>query len=244
MRNIKLLIEYDGTRYSGWQKQPNAMTIQENIEKAIKKITSEECTLIGSGRTDRGVHARGQVANFHTNSKIPSDRFKDALNSVLEDDISIRASEEVDDSFHSRYDAKGKEYRYLIYNNRIRSPIHRNYSYHVPYKLDIELMNKASKAFIGEHDFLGFMSSGSNVKSTVRTIYNISLKKNDDLIEIKVAGNGFLYNMVRIVAGTLVEIGNSRIDLNEVDDIITSKDRNKAGHTAPPHGLYLEKVFY
>ena len=244
MRNIKLLIEYDGTEYHGWQKQPNILTVQETIEIAINKITNEEVTLFGSGRTDKGVHARGQVANFHTNTRIPGDKFRDALNCVLPDDISIRLSEEVDKSFHSRYCAIGKEYRYLIYNNKVRSPIYRKYSYHVPFNLDMTLMKEAAKNFIGTHDFKAFMSSGSSVKDTVRTIHNISLEKNSDMIELKVSGNGFLYNMVRIIAGTLIDIGNGKIDCNSICNIIKFKDRNKAGHTAPPQGLYLEKVLY
>ncbi|MGF7058293.1 tRNA pseudouridine(38-40) synthase TruA [Brassicibacter mesophilus] len=244
MRNIKLLIEYDGSKYYGWQKQPKTLTVQENIELAINKTTNENVTLFGSGRTDKGVHARGQVANFHTNSRIPANKFRDALNCVLPDDISIRLSEEVDESFHSRYSALGKEYRYLIYNNKIRSPIYRNYSYHVPFNLDMKLMKEAARTFAGTHDFKAFMSSGSAVKNTVRTIHNISLEKDRDMIELKVSGNGFLYNMVRIMTGTLIEIGNERIDCNNVCDIIESKDRTKAGHTAPAQGLYLEKVLY
>ena len=244
MRNIKLLIEYDGSKYYGWQKQPNILTVQEDIEIAINRITNEDVILFGSGRTDKGVHATGQVANFHTNSRIPENKFRDALNCVLPDDISIRLSEEVSESFHSRYSAIGKEYRYLIYNNKVRSPIHRNYSYHVPFSLDMVLMKEAAKAFVGTHDFMTFMSSGSAVKNTVRTIHNISLEKNGDVIELKVSGNGFLYNMVRIMTGTLIEIGNGRMDYNKICDIIESKDRIKAGHTAPPQGLYLEKVLY
>lgn len=244
MRNIKLIIEYDGTNYFGWQKQPNHRTIQETIENSIKKITKEDIDIFGSGRTDRGVHARGQVANFFTNARIPEDKIKDAINSVLPDDIVISHSEEVDEAFHSRYSAKGKEYRYIFFNRRIPSPLLRNYAYHIPQKLHFDLMEKSLADFIGTHDFKSFMASGSSVKDTIRTINNASLNKNHEIIELKINGNGFLYNMVRIIAGTLVDIGIGKISRNDIPQIIASKDRKKAGHTAPPHGLYLEKVLY
>lgn len=244
MRNIKLIIEYDGTNYSGWQKQPNQKTIQETIEDSIKKITKEDIDIFGSGRTDRGVHARGQVANFFTSARIPGEKFKDAINSVLPDDIVISHSEEVDGEFHSRYSAKGKEYRYVFYNRRVPSPLLRNYAYHVPQKLHFDLMEKSINDFIGTHDFIAFMASGSSVKDTIRTIHNVHLSKNHEIIELKIGGNGFLYNMVRIIAGTLVDIGIGKIDSSHIPQIIASKDRKNAGHTAPPQGLYLEKVFY
>lgn len=244
MRNIKLIIEYDGTNYFGWQKQPNQISIQETIEKAISKITKENFDIFGSGRTDRGVHARGQVANFLTDSRIPGEKFKDAINSVLPADIAITHSEEVDESFHSRYSAKGKEYRYVFYNRRVLSPLLRNFAYHVPQKLQFDLMEKAVDDLIGTHDFIAFMASGSSVKDTIRTIYNISLTKDHEIIELRINGNGFLYNMVRIIAGTLVDIGIGKIDSNYIPEIISFKDRKNAGHTAPPHGLYLEKVLY
>ncbi|KPU26792.1 pseudouridine synthase [Caloranaerobacter sp. TR13] len=244
MRNIKLVIEYDGTNYFGWQKQPELKTIQEEIEKAIKKITKEEVKLIGSGRTDKGVHARGQVANFHTNSKIPADKFKFALNSVLPIDISIKESIEVDESFHARYSAKGKEYRYLVLSSKTRSPLMRDYSYHIPYTLDLSKIKEAAKLFIGTYDFRAFMSSRSCMEDTVRTIYDLEIVEKEDLIEFKVTGNGFLYNMVRIIVGTLIEIGYGKKKIEDIPKIIASKDRNKAGHTAQPQGLYLERVFY
>lgn len=244
MRNIKLIIEYDGTNYFGWQKQPHQKTIQETIEDSINIITKENIDIYGSGRTDRGVHARGQVANFFTNARIPGEKFKDAINSALPSDIVINYSEEVDELFHSRYSAKGKEYRYVFYNRRIPSPLLRNYAYHVPQKLHYELMQKAVSYLIGTHDFMAFMASGSSVKDTIRTICDVHLNKNHEIIELTINGNGFLYNMVRIIAGTLVDIGIGKIDSNAIPQIIMSKDRKNAGHTAPPHGLYLEKVFY
>lgn len=244
MRNIKLIIEYDGTNYFGWQKQPSQKTIQKTIEDSIKRITNENIDIYGSGRTDRGVHARGQVANFFTNSRIPAEKFKDAINSVLPRDIVISHSEEMDESFHSRYSAKGKEYRYIFYNRRIPSPLLRNYAYHVPQKLHFDLMQNAIGDFLGTHDFMAFMASGSSVKDSIRTIHSISLNKNHEIIELKITGNGFLYNMVRIIAGTIVDIGIRKIETNSIPEILASKDRSNAGHTAPSHGLYLEKVLY
>ncbi|SDZ31084.1 tRNA pseudouridine38-40 synthase [Proteiniborus ethanoligenes] len=244
MRNIKLIIEYDGTNYSGWQKQPHQTTIQKTIEDSITKITKEKIEIYGSGRTDKGVHAKGQVANFFTGSKIPAERFREAINSVLPKDIVISHSEEVDESFHSRYSAKGKEYRYIIYNRRISSPLLRNYAYHVPQKLHFDYMKKAVNDFVGTNDFVAFMASGSSVKDTIRTIHNISLEKDKEIIQLKINGDGFLYNMVRIILGTLVDIGIGKIDRDAIPQIILSKDRQKAGHTAPPQGLYLERVYY
>lgn len=244
MNNIKLTIQYDGTNYCGWQKQKNGDSIQKEIERAIKDITGENVDLIGSGRTDRGVHAKGQVANFLTKSSIPGDRFKFALNSKLPEDIAIVHSEKVGEDFHSRYDALGKRYKYLIYNSPIRSPLYRNFAYHLPYSLDYEEMEKAVSFFVGTHNFKTFMATNSNVKNTIRTINDISLYKKGDLIIFSVTGNGFLYNMVRIVVGTIVDVGRGRFKSYDIPHIISSKDRNKAGHTAPPQGLYLEKVYY
>jgi len=244
MINVKLTIQYDGTDYCGWQKQKNGRSIQEEIEKAIYRVTGERVDLIGSSRTDGGVHALGQVANFKTESTIPPDRFKYALNSFLPQDISIISSELVPDSFHSRFDAKGKMYRYTIYNRDIRNPIYNRYAYHVPRKLDLIAMEKGAECFLGSHDFKAFMASGSNAKSTVRTITSISLDKSEDLIFLTIEGNGFLYNMVRIIAGTLIEVGFGRIKWQSIPHIIESGDRTSAGHTAPPQGLCLEKVYY
>ena len=243
MRNLKITIQYNGSNYCGWQKQPDSLGIQGTIEKAIYDITKEEVKLTGSGRTDAGVHALGQVANFKLSSGIPADRLPNALNAKLPKDISIIECKEVDDEFHSRYSAKGKRYRYLIYNSPYRSPIYKDTSYHVRYDLDFDKMCKEAQSLIGTHDFKGFMSSGSSVVDTVRTIYSIDITKNDDLIVIEVEGNGFLYNMVRIIVGTLVDIGRGRIK-NNMSEIINSMSRSKTGHTAPAHGLFLKKVDY
>lgn len=244
MRNIKLLIEYDGSNYSGWQFQENAISIQETIQDAIKKVTGESVKLIGSGRTDAKVHALGQVANFLTNSTIPGDRFKYALNIKLPDDITILESEEVSLDFHSRFSATYKKYKYLIYNNEIPSALLRNYTFHVKEELNIEDMKKAARFFIGTHDFASFMATRSDVKTTVRTIYDVRINKNKEIIEVVVEGNSFLRNMIRIIIGTLVEVGKGKIKIFDIEKIILSKNRMAAGPTAPPQGLYLERVFY
>ena len=243
MRNLKLTIQYDGNKYCGWQKQPNSPGIQGTIEYAIYEITKEKVNITGSGRTDAGVHALGQVANFKTNSTISSSRIPDALNAKLPKDISIIDCQEVPDDFHSRYSATGKIYRYLIYNKPYRSPLYKDTSNHVRYDLDIDKMRLEAKSLLGTHDFKGFMSSGSSVKDTVRTIHNITIEESEDLIIIEVEGNGFLYNMVRIIVGTLVDIGRGRID-KSMEEIVASLDRGEAGHTAPAHGLFLKKVHY
>ena len=251
MRNIKLTIEYDGTGYHGWQSQINAIAVQDVITLAIKKLTGEEITLSGSSRTDTGVHALGQVAGFLTASNIPAEKFAYALNSMLLKDIVIRKSEEADMDFHSRFSAKGKKYRYLIFNSTFPSALLRHRAWHVLYDLNIGAMAESAKHFLGTHDFKAFMATGSCVKSTVRTISSISVNEQDKgtgalsrLISLEIAGDGFLYNMVRIIAGTLIEVGYGKIKPEDVPEIIKGGDRKKAGKTAPAHGLYLMEVFY
>lgn len=244
-RNIKLTIEFDGTRYHGWQLQENALTVQEVITSAIRALTGEDCNLTGSGRTDAGVHAMGFVANFYTASRIPPDRFAFALYSLLPDDISIRDSEEVPHEFHSRFSAKGKKYRYLIHNSRIKSALLNNRAYNVPIcTLDVEKMQAAADHFLGTHDFKAFMAAGSSLENTVRTIHSLTLERNGDLITLDIKGNGFLYNMVRIITGTLIDVGAGKILPDEIPDIIESLDRNRAGKTVPASGLYLVEVYY
>lgn len=191
----------------GWQKQPNKLNIQGNIERAIFEITGEEVNLIASGRTDAGVHSLGQVANFKTNSNIPIDKFAVAINSKLKKSIVVKKAEEVDERFHSRYNCKQKTYRYIINNSKEGTAIYRYLEYHMPVKLDIEKMQKAIKYFEGEHDFKAFKSSGTSSKSSVRTIYKANIIQDKEKIYIELTGNGFLYNMVRIIAGTLVDVG-------------------------------------
>jgi len=244
MRNIKLIIEYDGKSFNGWQKQPTKLNIQGEIERAIGEITGEEIKLIGSGRTDAGVNALGQTANFKTNSNIPIEKIPLALNSKLKKSIVIVSAEEVDDSFHSRYNVKSKTYRYTINNSQNGSAIYRDMEYHFPIKLDVKKMKEAAKLFEGEHDFKGFKASGTSSKSSVRTIYKADVKQDGDRIYIELTGNGFLYNMVRIISGTLLDVGLGKIDVNDIPEIIDSKDRKRAGKTLPAHGLCLVKVEY
>ena len=235
MRNIKLTIEYDGKDFNGWQKQPNKLNIQGTIEQAIKNITGEEVELNASGRTDAGVHALGQVANFKTNSQIPIEKFAIAINSRLKKSIIIINAEEVDERFHSRLTCKRKTYRYIINNSIEGSAIYRNLETHIPQKLDINKMEKALKYFEGEHDFKAFKASGTSSKNSVRTIYKTNIYKENNRIYIELTGNGFLYNMVRIIVGTLVEVGLGKIEPEKIQEIIKSKKRENAGKTLPPN---------
>lgn len=247
MRNIRLTIEYDGKDFNGWQKQPTKLNIQGEIERAIAEITKvspEEVELIGSGRTDAGVHAWGQVANFKTNSTMPVDKFPIALNSKLKKSIRIQKAEEVEENFHARYHCKKKTYQYRINNTEQGSSIYRSLEYFIPIKLNIKDMQKAISYFKGEHDFKAFKASGTSSKSSVRTIYDAKVKEENGRIKIELTGNGFLYNMVRIIAGTLVEVGLGKIKPEEIPEIIEAKDRTRAGKTLPPYGLYLVKVEY
>ena len=244
MRNIKLKIEYDGKDFNGWQKQPNKLNIQGEIERAIKDITGEEVELYASGRTDAGVHAIGQVANFKTNSNVPIEKFPIALNTKLKRSIRVLEAEEVEESFHSRYNCKKKTYRYVINNSENGTAIYRNFEYNFSQKLDIDKMKEAAEFFVGEHDFKGFKASGTSSKSSIRTIYKAEVIKQNEKIIIELTGNGFLYNMVRIISGTLIEVGIGKIQPSEIKDIIKSGERERAGKTLPPQGLYLVKVEY
>ncbi len=244
MRNVKLTIEYDGTNYCGWQKQNNEKTIQEEIEKAIYKAVGEIVEVIGSSRTDAGVHARKMVANFKTNATIPFDKFKYAINDKLPDDIAIIESEEVSEDFHARYDSKGKTYCYSIINRQQKPAIGRNYVYHFKWDLDIEKMREACKYFIGKHDFKAFRSLGSSVKTTERTIKELYIESEGEKINIFITADGFLYNMVRIIVGTLLKVGRGKIPIEDIEKIILLGDRKKAGPCVPAQGLILEKVYY
>ena len=229
----------------GWQKQPNKLNIQGNIEQAIKNVTGEEVELFASGRTDAGVHSFGQVANFKTESLIPIEKIPIALNTNLKKSIRIIKAEEVDERFHSRLSCKKKTYRYVINNSSCESAIYRNLETYIPMKLDVSKMKEAAKYFEGEHDFKAFRASGTSSKSSVRTIYKLEiLEKENNRIYIEVTGNGFLYNMVRIISGTLVEVGLGKIKPEEIEEIIDSKDRSRAGKTLPAHGLFLLNVEY
>ena len=244
MRNIKLIIEYDGKSFDGWQRQPNKLNIQGEIEAAIEQITREKIELIGSGRTDAGVHAWGQVANFKTNTDISIEKLPMAINSQLKKSIVVKSAEEVEERFHARYSCTGKKYRYIINNSRGGSAIYRGLEFHMPVKLDFAKMKEAIKYFEGKHNFKGFKATGGKNKTTVRTMRKAEILKENERIIIELTGDGFLYNMVRIIAGTLVDVGLGKIQPDEITSIIDSKDREKAGKTLPPYGLYLVEVYY
>ena len=244
MHNIKLTLQYDGTSYHGWQTQENAVTVQATVENVIKKLTGTKPQLIGCGRTDTGVHAKKYICNFKSETSIPCDKLPYALNSQLPGNIVCTHAEYADRNFDSRKSAKGKTYTYLIANSQYRNVFYTTRAWHYRYKLDIEEMRKAARHFLGTHDFIGFAASGFTVKTTVRTITDIKIDSDGDIISISVTGNGFLYNMVRIIAGTLVFAGNGKIKPEDIPDIIASKERKRAGITAPACGLYLTEVFY
>lgn len=244
MKNIKLVLEYDGSNYLGWQKQNNGNTIQQTVEKAIYKLTKEEVDLIGCSRTDSKVHAREYVCNFKTNSTVPPEKFREALNYYLPEDIVILKSQLVDENFHSRYDSIGKMYCYTIINSEVPSAIQRNFSYHFKKKLNITDMVEGSKLLIGNYDFAAFRNVGSSVKTTIRTIHDIKIEKDEEKIYIYISADGFLYNMARIIVGTLLEVGQGSKSVADVKKILESKDRKNAGKSAPPQGLALVKVYY
>ncbi len=245
MRTIKLTIEYDGTEYLGWQSQPDGKTIQGVLEETLKQITGEKVHVIGSGRTDAGVHALAQVAHFKTESPIDLNSLQRALNSLLPKDVLIKRAEEVDRDFHAQKKARSKVYEYRILNQPLRSVFHRQYSWHIPQKLDEEAMSKAALFLIGEHDFSSFRSSGTPTKTPVRTVFRAEWKKDrGGILRFEIEANGFLKQMVRTIVGTLVEVGKGRISPEDFKEILHSKDRKRAGPTAPPHGLFLKEVKY
>ena len=245
MKNYKLTIEYDGTIYHGWQIQANDISIQETIEIALSTMTREKIRLSGSGRTDAGVHALGQVANFKTTSQIPADGFFAGLNSLLPDDIVITACEAVDDNFHARFSAKIKTYQYRIFNHQIPIAIGRQYAWHIRKKLDIAAMQQAVTHIIGTHDFKSFEGTGSPRDHTTRTVINADLAEMDDeYLIFEITANGFLKYMVRNLVGTLVNVGLLKTSQDEFKQILEAKNRDLAGATAPPQGLFLVNVSY
>ncbi|MGL5755929.1 MAG: tRNA pseudouridine(38-40) synthase TruA [Paraclostridium sp.] len=245
MRNIKIVVEYDGSRYKGFQRlQDNENTIQGKIESVLSKMADENIEIVGSGRTDMGVHAYNQVANFKTSSNLSVQKMNDYLYKYLPEDIVVKEVKEVDDRFHARYNAKQKVYLYKISNTKHHDVFLRKYSTHIEKPLDIELMKKASDYLIGEHDFTSFASSKSKKKSNVRDIHSITINKNKDIIDIYVEGNGFLYNMVRIIVGALMDVGLHKKTPEDIKTMLEVKDRSKASDTAPAKGLYLYSVKY
>lgn len=245
MRNIKLVIEYDGTRYKGWQKQKdNVSTVQDKIEKVLSKMTGEEIQVIGCGRTDTGVHAMNYIANFHTNSTFTNEDILNYLYEFLPEDIVVKAVTDVHDRFHARYNAKAKTYVYTINNGSHRSVFNRKYEYHTDEKLNLNAMEAAADILVGTHDFQSFTSLKSNSKSTVRTINYIDINRDEDIVEIEVNGDGFLMNMVRIIAGTLLEVGTGKLKASDVAKILERKQRSEAGPMAQAKGLALKEVQY
>lgn len=243
MNNIKLVIEYDGTNYDGWQQQKSGKTIHQTLNKAIVKVVNEEITLLGAGRTDAGTHAIGQVANFETQSNIPLFNLAQAINYYLPKDIVVKSAKKVPEKFHSRYSAKSKVYRYTILNSNTRSAIGRNYCHYYATDLDIEKMQKASKALIGKHDFSTFKSK-SEVISSVRTIKKLEIKKKGEYLFFTIEADGFLYKMVRAIVGTLLEVGRGKMTIGKFKETVKSGIRSKAGNTVPAHGLCLLRVKY
>jgi tRNA pseudouridine38-40 synthase len=245
MRNIKLLIEYDGTNYQGWQVQPKGQTIQGILEEKLGLLTGEPVQLFGSGRTDSGVHALGQVAHFKTQNRMDIPTIQRALNSLLPPDILIQKAEEVGEGFHARKHSKSKVYEYRILNRRLRSVFDRGYVWHIPQKLNLTEMKKATQSIIGEHDFAAFRTVGSPTRTTVRRVIRAEWKRGrDGIIRFEIEANGFLKQMVRSIIGTLVEIGKGKRKASDLRKIMNSKDRKKAGPTAPAQGLFLEEVKY
>ena len=244
MRNLLLTLRYDGSTFHGWQFQPNGVTVQQELCNAFKNLSGKDENIIGCSRTDAGVHANMFCCNVRTECSIPAEKVPDALNFYLPPQISVYACEEVNFDFHARYDCKGKEYVYLIYNGKYRNPFYENKAMFYPYEIDAEMLNREAKAFIGTHDFSAFCSAGTDIEDKTREIFDCSVTRNGDLIEVKVSGNGFLYNMVRIIVGTLLDIQREKIEKGTIPQIIESRNRDNAGVTASACGLYLNKVFY
>ncbi|KHD85709.1 tRNA pseudouridine(38-40) synthase TruA [Heyndrickxia ginsengihumi] len=245
MKRYKCIVSYDGSQFSGYQVQPNKRTVQSEIEQALATIhKGEVIKIFASGRTDAGVHAKGQVIHFDSPLSIPIEKWPIVLNGLLPDDIAILKTEIVDDHFHARFSTVGKAYQYRMYQSPIRDPLKRKYAYQVPYQLDFEAMKLAAEQLLGTHDFTSFCSAKTEVNDKVRTLKEISFYKTDEEWVIQFVGNGFLYNMVRILVGTLLEVGTGRKKPEDMRPILEKRDRSAAGKTAPAEGLYLWKVFY
>ncbi|MGN1098162.1 MAG: tRNA pseudouridine(38-40) synthase TruA [Clostridia bacterium] len=240
----KLTIMYDGTAYHGWQRQQNGITVQEIMEDTVSRIMSKETAIVGCSRTDAGVHARMYVCSFFADTTIPADKLPFVLNTMLPPDIRAVGCELACEDFNARFDAVKKTYKYQIWNTSFGDPFLRNYAWHYPVKLDFEAMEKACGIIRGEKDFRCFMAAGSVVKNTVRNLSELRAEKDGELITVTASANGFLYNMVRIIVGTLVYIGNGKLKLDELEGLIREGDRRKMGITAPPQGLRLYEVLY
>ena len=244
MKRFLLTVEYDGTDYCGWQRQINGPSVQQELEEALSRLTGETVPVTGSSRTDAGVHAVGLCAHFDSATRIPAEKIAFALNTMLPPDVRIRESRPAPEGFHARYGACGKVYRYSFYNSRHDCAIGRQYAAHVPVPLDEKLMDEEAQALLGTHDFAAFAASGSVVKSTVRTIYRVQVRRSGDAVTLYVLGDGFLYNMVRIIAGTLMEVGAGKRAPGAIRTAIETGDRLSLGQTAPAKGLTLMRVLY
>ena len=243
-KRVLLTIEYDGSAYCGWQRQLNGPSVQQKVEEALFKVTGERIGIIGASRTDAGVHALGQRAHFDMESAIPADKLPFALNTKLPRDIRVTAGREVDEHFHARFDAAGKEYSYLIYNRRHPSALLRDHSAHVSVPLGVDVMERACRYLPGTHDFAAFQAAGGTAKTTIRRIDSVSVGRQGDEIRLVIYGTAFLYNMVRIIAGTLIYVGQGRLPEDAFARAIETGDRLQLGPTAPPQGLCLNRVDY
>lgn len=244
MKRILLKVAYDGTAYHGWQIQPNGITVQGVLQDAIEKMTGERLSLTGCSRTDAGVHAKAFYCHLDCEENLPERAFVRGLSAMLPPDISVLDAKEVAPDFHARYNAMGKTYIYRILNSNIKDPFWSRYSWQIERPLDLDRMNEFCKRIVGKHDFYAFSSSGRTVTDTVRCISECFVEKHGDIVSLSVTANGFLYNMVRIIVGTAVCVSDGRINPCETEEILTSKKREKAGITAPPQGLILDKVYY
>lgn len=244
MRNLMLVLSYDGTDFRGWQRQPGLRTVQGVLEETVGRITGVEPTANASGRTDAGVHAMGQVVQFYTASRLAPEVLVRALNALLPDDVRVLDAREVPQAFHATLDAKSKRYRYILDNARLADPFRRRYAWHVPEPLDVAAMGRAARALLGRHDFRSFETNWPNRTSSVRTIFAVEARRLGDSVEVEVEADGFLYNMVRSIAGTLVLVGKGRRPEGWVAEVLAAEDRRRAGPTAPPQGLFLVSVRY
>lgn len=240
-KRVRLVVAYDGTNYHGWQIQKNGITIESELNRCLSELLKEPIEVIGASRTDSGVHALGNIAVFDTTNRMPAEKISYALNQRLPEDIRIQKSEEVASDWHPRHCESRKTYEYRIYRSEFPMPVKRLYSLFSYHKLDVEQMRKAAQYLVGEHDFKSFCQTGAQVESTVRTIYSVEVEEQGADVVIRVCGNGFLYNMVRIIAGTLLEVGQGKRMPKDMSEILEAKDRAYAGPTAPAHGLMLMK---
>ncbi len=244
MKRILLTLSYDGTAYHGWQIQPNGITVQETLQNALKKVLGVETLVSGCSRTDAGVHARMFCCHLDCGDNIPKSAFLKGLNSVLPDDIVVTHCKEVEKEFHARFNAKGKQYVYNILNSAAKDPFYAPFVWQLEKELNLDLMNEFCKNIVGKHDFYGFSSSGRTVENTVRTVSECWVERKEDIVSLHISADGFLYNMVRIITGTAVEVGYSRLEPSCAIKVFETKSRALAGITAPPRGLFLDKVFY